>query len=280
MEIPEDLERVAYEEKKARALTVLTDDTEQLGLNAFRETSRLVGTFGDNTTRLLLLYTTIYHRDEIVPYLREGMRLNQLLDFEEFETRMSDMRKYRREVSPPVPPFDRSVLFVNKIFEFAWRMETRLWESKAVCLRGSCEQGRNEMYIAVLRILEIRWRTYNMLPAELQEGGLADVVDTELSEQWVRGLLPTSDSAQAASDRMRAARGLTTGEVVFCHNMCKCDERKREARLGIYFPNAPNELEHNPVRQRLIVRVVSTLPPEDVADPEEEDELQDLFDLD
>lgn len=267
-----------FEEKKARALSVLTDDTEQLGLNAFRETSRLVGSFGDNTTRHLFLYTTIYHRDEMVPFLQQGRRLNQLLDFEEFETRMSNMRKHRQPVTPPVWPFDRSVLFVNKIYEFAWQMETRLWESKAVCLRGACEQGRNEMYIAVLRILEIRWRAYNMLPVDLQASGFAEIVDNALSERWVRGLLPRAEDAQAVSDRMRAARGITTGKVVICHDMCKCDERKREARLGIYFPAAPNEVEHNAVRQRLIVRVVSTLPPEDVADPEEEHELQELFD--
>ena len=79
-------------EKKTRALSVLTDDLEQLALNAFKETTRLVGSIGDDTTRLLL-YTKIYHRDEVVPHLRQGMHLNPHFEMALFQVHMNDMRQ-------------------------------------------------------------------------------------------------------------------------------------------------------------------------------------------
>lgn len=256
-------------EKRVRALSVLKDDLEQLALNAFGETTRLVGTIGEDMTRTLLLYTTAYHRDEVAPYLQQGMRLNVHLDRTLFQVHMDDIRQSKPTVTAPPWPADPSRLFIKEICQFVWLMETRLWESKVVCLRGLCAKGRDEIYLSVLRILEIRWRAYSMMPVDLREGGYPELVDDELNERWVRGLLPTAEAAAAVSGQMRAARGLAVGKVTDCHEMCDCDKMKKKANLWLYSPDSPDEMETNLVRQRQVIDVAATLPLEDVPDPEE-----------
>lgn len=265
-------------EKKARALSVLTDDSEQLALSAFSETTRLVGSIGDETTRLLLLYATAYHRDEIGPHLIEGMRLDAHLDIKLFQTHMADMRRSKQTATPACQASDPARLFINAISEFAWLMETRLWEAKAVCLRGISGDSRDEVYLAVLRLMEIRWLAYSMTPVDLREGDYPGIVDNALNERWVRGLLPTAEAAQAASDRLRAERGVTIGKLAVCHDGCICDEMKKKAKLRIYFPDYPDEERHTFTRQRRVIRMGSVVPVEDIPGPDQEEVMEDLFD--
>lgn len=221
----------SHAQKEKRALGVLDDPRVQLTINTFMQTSKLVSLVGDGTARALLLHTTAYHKKHIVPFLEQGKRLNVHLNLRGFSTLMANQRRgrYRRKGVFPCDPSSEAYAFALALCGFAWRMETRLWEADAVCLKGLDAGRRDEVYLAVMHLLEIRWRAKSALPADLQ-GEHHGAVDRSLNEWWARGLFPEGRAVWDA-DLMKEKQGVLAKVRAPHYVRCRCNERKREVFL-------------------------------------------------
>lgn len=207
---------------KERALRPLTDE---LTTRAFMLTSALVSRIGDPTAASLLAHTSRYFDAYIAPFFEQGYTLNM-----QFEGILFEMWMQNKRAGPEGRPegVGQTGGLTMAVCHFAWKVETALWGAGAVCLKGLGPNGRDKVYLGVLRIFEVRWKVHDSMLQLLKDMGCGQYADGVLSERWCRALLPDEEEAAAAAHRMMGPAGKgqePVGESP-CILECRCDDEK------------------------------------------------------
>ena len=230
-------------------------ENDEFTTSAFMLTSSLVARVGDTTAATLLAHTARYHEAYIAPFLAQGFRLSMQFDRVFFG---KWIRNKRAGPDGKVEGVGETDGFTTAICYFAWKMETALWGAGAVCLRGLGPRDRDEVYVDVLRILELRWKVQDELPRGSRDAGCGAYADRALSEKWCRGLLPDEETAESASHRMmgttwEARAGAGTS---LCILECRCDDERVAVYLSALRPAPePGLRSEEPARQGRIFAV-------------------------
>lgn len=240
-----------------RALRPLTNE---LTTRAFMLTSALVSRVGDATAASLLAHTSRYFNAYIAPFLEQGCTLNMQFNRVFFDKWMRNKRagpEGRPEGAIGMDGLTIAVCY------FAWKVETALWGRGTVCLRGLGPAGRDEVYVGVLRIFQVRWKVHDAMPQLLKDMGCGEYADGVLSERWCRALLPDEEEAEAAAHRMMGTAGEGQAPVGRspCILECRCDDEKVAVYLDpLRAAPAPGSQSGGGVQQGAVFTVHGVVP--------------------